>query len=328
MKYNNQELINMYKIMQTGRLYDKKIARESKKGKLVGMYHFGLNQEALEAGLMPCIGEEDYLKPYHRNHGMLQMCDMKLYTAGMMGKVTGYNNGIGGDYHQQDIENLHLLPIDGLIGSDWLYDTGFAYGLKRDEKKGVVVSVQGDGASMMGSLYESLNFASLLELPIVYIVVNNSVAMTTPVERYTKAEEMSVRAESFSVKGISVWGQDPVAVREVIEEAMESARKGQPCLVEVFTYRKCGHYFGDPRAYESADREAKYMEKYPDPIERFGKILVDYGTATEDELKMFTKEVKTEIDEAFEWAYEQPDVNPKDLIGSHLIYSNNEGGRL
>lgn len=130
MAYSKEQLVEMYKIMQKARLFDKKIATESKKGKLVGMFHFGTNQEALEGGLMPCIGPDDYIKPYHRNHGCLSLCDMKLYVAGMLERTTGYNMGIGGDYHQQDIRDLHLLPIDGLIGADWLYDTGVAMALK------------------------------------------------------------------------------------------------------------------------------------------------------------------------------------------------------
>ena len=110
MAYSKEQLVEMYKIMQKARLFDKKIATESKKGKLVGMFHFGTNQEALEGGLMPCIGPDDYIKPYHRNHGCLSLCDMKLYVAGMLERTTGYNMGIGGDYHQQDIRDRTCCP--------------------------------------------------------------------------------------------------------------------------------------------------------------------------------------------------------------------------
>ena len=328
MAYSKEELVKMYKIMQTARLFDKKIATESRKGKLVGMFHFGTNQEAFEAGLMPCIKPEDYYKPYHRNHGMLQMCDMKMYVAGMLERKTGYNKGIGGDYHQQGIKDLHLLPIDGLIGEDLLHCAGVAMALKFEKKPGVVFVAQGDGAAQMGSLYESMNFASLFELPIVYIVLNNGVAMTTPTTKECKCSEISGRAAGFNVKGVSVWGQDPIAVREAIEAARESALRGEPALVEVMTYRSCGHYYGDPRDYVDPEYDKVMLEKYPDPIARFEGVLQEMGVCTEEELKGYAKEVKNEIAEAFEWAYEQPMITGAELKGADKVFSNTEGGKL
>lgn len=328
MAYSKQQLMEMYRIMQRARLFDKKVATESKKGKLVGMFHFGTNQEALEGGIMPCIGPDDYLKPYHRNHGCLSMCDMKLYVAGMMARSTGYNGGIGGDFHQQGIHDLHLLPIDGLIGEDWLHDTGVAMALKLQKKPGVVVCIQGDGGAQMGGLYEAMNFASLFELPIVYVIVNNGVAMTTPTEKECKCAEISGRAAGFNVKGTSVWGQDPIAVREVMEAAMDGARRGEPALVEIMTYRKCGHYFGDARDYESPERDARMTEKYPDPIARFELVLLDMGVCTEEELKDCAKQIKNEIAEAFDWAYAQPEITADMNKGADKIFSNTEGGKL
>ena len=328
MAYSKEQLVEMYKIMQKARLFDKKIATESKKGKLVGMFHFGTNQEALEGGLMPCIGPDDYIKPYHRNHGCLSLCDMKLYVAGMLERTTGYNMGIGGDYHQQDIRDLHLLPIDGLIGADWLYDTGVAMALKLQNKPGVVVTINGDGGAQMGGLYESMNFASLFDLSIVYVIVNNGVAMTTPTGKECKCSEISGRAAGFNVKGVSVWGQDPIAIREAMEAAMEGARRGEPALLEIMTYRKCGHYFGDPREYETPERDARMTEKYPDPIVRFEKVLQEMGVCTEEELKGYAKEVKNEIAEAFEWAYQQPRLTGNMTKGADKIFSNTEGGKL
>ena len=328
MAYTKEQLVEMYKIMQRARLFDKKISTESRKGKLVGMFHFGTNQEAMEGGIMPCIGPDDYIKPYHRNHGCLSLCDMKLYVAGMLERTTGYNMGIGGDYHQQDIHDLHLLPIDGLIGADWLYDTGVAMALKLQKKPGVVVTINGDGGAQMGGLYEAMNFASLFDLPIVYVIVNNGVAMTTPTEKECKCAEISGRAAGFNVKGVSVWGQDPIAIREAMEAAMESARRGEPALLEVMTYRKCGHYFGDPKEYESPEREARMTEKYPDPIVRFEKVLQELGVCTEEELKGYTKEIKNEIAEAFEWAYQQPRITGDMTKGADKVFSNTEGGKL
>ena len=328
MAYSKEELIKMYKIMQTGRLFDKKIATESRKGKLVGMFHFGTNQEAFEAGLMPCIGPDDYYKPYHRNHGMLQMCDMKKYVAGMLERTTGYNKGIGGDYHQQGIKDLHLLPIDGLIGEDWLHCAGVAMALKLEKKPGVVINVQGDGAAQMGSLYEAMNFSSLFELPIVFIVLNNGVAMTTPTSKECKCSEISGRAAGFNVKGVSVWGQDPIAVREAIEAAKETAKRGEPALVEVQTYRTCGHYYGDPRDYVDPEYDRIMMEKFPDPIARFEGVLQEMGVATDEELKGYAKEVKQEIAEAFDWAYEQPKCTGDMFKGADKVFANTEGGKL
>jgi len=328
MAYSKEELVEMYKIMQRGRLFDKRIEIDSRKGRLVGMFHFGLNQEAFDAGLMPCIGPDDYLKPYHRNHGVLSMCDIKLYVAGLLERTTGYNKGIGGDYHQQDIKDLRILPIDGLIGEDWLHDTGVAMALKLQNKPGVVICCQGDGAAQMGALYEAMNFASLYDLPMVYVVVNNGVAMTTVTEKQCKCTEISGRAAGFNVKGVSVWGQDPIAIREVMEAAIEGARRGEPALVEVMTYRKCGHYFGDQKEWATEEWENRMSEKYPDPIERFERVLQEMGICTPDEFAVYAKEVSDEIDEAFEWAYLQPQLTGDMTKGADKVFSNTEGGKL
>ena len=253
---------------------------------------------------------------------------MKRYVAGMMERTTGYNMGIGGDYHQQDIRDLHLLPIDGLIGADWLYDAGVAMALKLQKKPGVVVGIHGDGGAQMGALYEAMNFASLFELPTVFVVVNNGVAMTTPTEKECKCAEISGRAAGFNVKGVSVWGQDPIAIREVMEAAMEGARRGEPALVEIMTYRRCGHYFGDPRDYETPERDARMGEKYPDPIARFEQVLQDMGMCTQEELKDCAKQIKAEIAEAFEWAYQQPRLIGAMTKGADKVFSNTEGGKL
>lgn len=206
MAYSKEQLVEMYKIMQRCRLFDKKIATESKKGKLVGMFHFGTNQEAFEAGLMPLVGPDDYIKPYHRNHGCFTMCDMKLYVAGMLERTTGYNMGIGGDYHQQDIQDLHLLPIDGLIGADWLYDAGVAMALKLQKKPGVVFSCQGDGAAQMGSLYESMNFAWMGLRPIVEFMYPDFVVLAIneiahgACKQYWQSSRSGPKAKSATMK--------------------------------------------------------------------------------------------------------------------------------
>ena len=94
------------------------------------------------------------------------------------------------------------------------------------------------------------------------------------------------------------------------------------------TYRECGHYFGDPKDYVDPAREARMMEKYPDPIARFEQVLQEMGMCTEEELKACAKEVKTEIDEAFEWAYEQPRLTGEMTKGADKVFSNTEGGKL
>lgn len=200
--------------------------------------------------------------------------------------------------------------------------------LKLKKKPGVVVTIQGDGAAQMGSLYESMNFASLFKLPIVYIVNNNGVAMTTPTSQECACENISGRAAGFNVEGRTVWGQDPIAVREAVKDAMDKAREGIPQLVEIHTYRTCGHYFGDPRTYVDPEYDRVMIEKYPDPIARFEKILVDDGVATEEELKAAEKNVKNEIKEAFKWAYQQPMLTGDMTKGADKVFSNTEGGKL
>jgi pyruvate dehydrogenase E1 component alpha subunit len=325
MKYSKEQLLEMYKVMMTSRIYDEKIGEESMKGKLAGMFHLSRNQEAVGAGVVTALKDRDVLKPYHRDHGgMFQRLSMKKFTSGVLCKQDGYCNGTGGDFHQCDFD-ANVFPIHGEVGANYSILAGYAWAMKQNETDGVLVSVMGDGSTSQGMMYESWNFASIYELPIVYVIVNNSYAMSTPIERYTKAKHLSDRASGFNMESQVVFGQDPVAIREAMDKALEKARKFEPQVVEIMTYRECGHYFGDPKDYVDKDREEKYLEEYPDPVTYFKNMLFEEGIAT-NELDEIDDKIVEEVNEAFEHAYAQPMITNETLKDKKYVYANMERG--
>jgi pyruvate dehydrogenase E1 component alpha subunit len=232
--------------------------------------------------------------------------------AELFGKETGYCRGKGGSMHIADV-SLGIIGANGIVGAGLPIANGAALSARMRGTDQVTLCFFGDGAANQGTFHEALNLASIWQLPVVFICENNLYAMSTPQTYHTNIEYIAHRSRSYGMPGIIVDGNDVLDVYEKVDKAVNRARKGKgPSLLECRTYRKLGHYVGDPAVYRPDEEEEKW-EKL-DPIAVFGSHLNEIEAATAEELAKIDDEVRTEVEAAIEFARNSPDPKPEEAM--------------
>jgi TPP-dependent pyruvate/acetoin dehydrogenase alpha subunit len=296
----------LYKMVLT-RAFEENAEEMYGLGKVHGTMHLSIGQEAVAAGAGPSLRKDDYLLNTHRGHGHFIMWggDLNRMMAEFLGKESGYCRGRGGSMHIADVDSNNL-GAQGVVAGNLPISVGVGLSIQMRGTDQVVLTLFGDGATNEGAFHESLNMASIWNLPVVYLCENNQYAMSMAFERAFKIEQISERAVAYGIAGLTIDGNDVVAVVKAVTEAAERARKGMgPTLIEAITYRYKGHSKSDRQLYRTREEVKKWMEK--DPIPRFAKLLGVSGT----ELKDIEKQAKEDIRKAVEFAESspEPDVN-------------------
>jgi pyruvate dehydrogenase E1 component alpha subunit len=267
-----------------------------------------IGQEAVVVGLMGAAKQGDQQITAYRDHGhmLAQDVDPKAVMAELTGRSTGLSRGKGGSMHMFSSEKK-FYGGHGIVGAQVPLGTGLAFANKYRGNKSVCLTYFGDGAANQGQVYESFNMAELWKLPVVYVIENNQYAMGTSVARSSAVADFSKRGASFGIPGVTVDGMDVEAVQQAGLEAFEYCRAGKgPIILEMKTYRYRGHSMSDPAKYRTKEELTEVREKR-DPIENFGKKLIDRGLVNEQDLKQMDAEVKRVVVEAAEFATESPE---------------------
>lgn len=326
MSYSTGEMRKMYEQIVLGRRYEEKIMNLVNQGKMGAFYHLAIGQEAVGVGTVSAMGPLDWFQPTHRSHpALLCRLDINKMTAELLGRKTGYNGGKASTIHICSNEDK-VLPSNGILGASVPLSAGYALSLKLNKKEGVVVCIIGDGAFGEGNVYEGLNLVSLLKLPFVLVVENNSWAVSNKVQNHTSVSNLSERAKAYGLSGVTVDGNDVVKVREAVETAIAKARKGEPSLVEAKTYRWRGHFEGDPCAYR--DPQEFEEAKKGDPIKKMEKLLSEKGILSEKDIKEIDQAMQKRINEAFDYAFNSPVPNKDETLDINMVYASNLGGDL
>ena len=237
-------LSDMLRKMLMTRLFEEKIEAFFMQNLIGGTVHLYIGQEAIAAGACSAIEKEDYIVSNHRGHGhcIAKGGDIQKIMAEILGKETGYCRGKGGSMHVSDIE-IGNLGANGIVGAGIPIATGAALALKLQHRKQVVVCFFGDGASNTGAFHEGINLASIYSLPVIFICENNCYAISSPVCNTFCIPNISERAQSYGMPGVSVDGMDVLEIYNAMGEAVERARAGGgPTFIECMTYRFKGHY--------------------------------------------------------------------------------------
>jgi TPP-dependent pyruvate/acetoin dehydrogenase alpha subunit len=271
-------------------------------GKLPGFIHLYIGEEAIATGAMANLKKEDYITSTHRGHGHMiaKGAKMDKMMAELYGKEAGYCKGKGGSMHIADV-SIGVLGANGEVAGGLPIAVGAAMAIKLQKRDAVVVSFFGDGASNRGAFHESLNWASIFKLPVIFLNENNKFASTERVSETTSVENISDRAVGYAMPGITVDGNDVIAVYEVVKEAVERARNGGgPTLIEAKTYRLKGHFVGDPTLYR--DKEEVEEQLLKEPIRRFEKKLSEMGYLKNGEKNKILMDAEKEVQKAVEFA--------------------------
>ena len=313
-KSNSESLKKLYSDMLLIRRFEERAGQLYGMGLIGGFCHLYIGQEAVVVGLMGAAKEGDQQITAYRDHGHMLAAgiDPKAVMAELTGRSTGLSRGKGGSMHMFSSEKK-FYGGHGIVGAQVPLGTGLAFANKYRGNKNVCLTYFGDGAANQGQVYESFNMAELWKLPVIYVIENNQYAMGTSVERSSAVADFSKRGASFGIPGVQVDGMDVEAVQKAGEEAMAHCRAGKgPIILEMKTYRYRGHSMSDPAKYRSKEELTEVREKR-DPIENFGKKLLERGVMTEADMKAMDAQVKATVIASAEFATESPEPGLEEL---------------
>ncbi len=295
-------MLGMYRNIYATRQFELNCIKLYRQGLIWGYIHPYLGEEAVAAGTCAALRRDDYIASTHRGHGhcICKGADIKRMIAEMMGKATGYCKGNGGSMHISSREDNNL-GANGIVGAGIPIACGAAMGIKVKGGDQLAVAFFSDGASNQGVFAESLNFAAIFNLPVIFMLENNRYAVSTPIECSSGCCELSKIGPAFGVPGVCVDGNDAVAVYREVRRAAARARAGEgPTLIEASTYRHGGHHVNDPGQYMDQKLLAEYKAR--DPLDVL-RARLDASKAGAIE-----KEVDAEIQAAIEFGKASPEI--------------------
>ena len=306
------ELVSLLRRMWVIRAFEEKVSALYAAREIVGLLHLGIGQEAVAVGICSMLDADDSVFGGHRSHGhaIAKGADLNRLMAELAGRATGYCRGKGGSMHVVAAES-GFVTATGVVGGTVPLALGAAFAAREKGAGRVAVVFFGDGAGQSGPFHESLNIASLWELPVIFVCENNGYAEFTPLSAHTRVERLARHAQTYGIPSATVDGNDILAVREAMGRAVGNARAGKgPTFVECLTYRLRGHYEGDPGKYRELSQLADWKKK--DPIARFTRVLKRRRAASpEDFEKRGERRAQALVEEAAEFALSSPWPEPE-----------------
>jgi acetoin:2,6-dichlorophenolindophenol oxidoreductase subunit alpha len=278
------------------RMFEEQVTRLAAAGEPVGLVHLSVGQEAVAVGVCAALGAEDYLFTGHRAHGhvLAKGSDPVRTLAEILGRRTGLCSGRGGSMHLVD-RDRGILGATGVVGGNIPLAVGTAWAARQRGEKRVTVVFFGDGATGSGLFHESLNLASLWEVPLLFVCENNGYAEFTSRVEHSRVPQASDFATTYGIPSTVVDGSDVLAVTEAASDAAERLRSGEgPFFLECMTYRRSGHFVGDPQKYRSAEDRAMWLSK--DPILRLRGRLLEAGVS-ENSLAAIESRLRERLEE-------------------------------
>ena len=303
-----ETLQDLYVTMRRIRAFEERTADLFQEGVVKGTAHSYKGEEAIAAGVCAALRDDDIIASYHRGHGhcIAKGARIDRMMAELMGRQTGYCQGLGGSMHIADME-LNIMGANGIVGAAMPLATGAGLAAKLQGTDKVAVAFFGDGASNQGVFHESLNLAAVWKLPVIFVCENNQYALSTSYRNTTAVSQVSNRAASYEIPGITVDGNDGVEVYLVLREAVDRARAGEgPTLIEAMTYRHGQHSLRvnlrDPRPEDELE---SWMNR--DPIVRMEKRMTSEGGFSADQFDETTQAVEDELETAVSYGRESPE---------------------
>ncbi|HKH16909.1 MAG TPA: thiamine pyrophosphate-dependent dehydrogenase E1 component subunit alpha [Solirubrobacteraceae bacterium] len=290
------------------RLFEEEMQRLFLRGEVHGTTHLAAGQEAIPVGVCQALRPDDYVAGTYRGHGhaLAKGTGPEGMAAEMLGRVSGTCGGRSGSMNV--IDRAHgLVGCYGIVGGSIAAATGA--GLSAQRQGRVAVAFFGDGATNQAYFFECLNFAKVLDLPVVFVCENNWYGEFTPMQKVTAGANIAGRAEPFGIPARVVDGNDLFAVVEAAGEAVERARSGGgPTLLECQTYRHYGHSKSDPAKYRPAEEVERWKARDPLPIAR--ERLLEAGIE-EDAIAAVEEATRRDLAEAVEAALAAPYPDPR-----------------
>ncbi|MCU0503136.1 MAG: thiamine pyrophosphate-dependent dehydrogenase E1 component subunit alpha [Anaerolineae bacterium] len=322
--YSTEKLLRLYRQMLMVREFELRAINERRAGLIPGFIHSCVGQEATAVGACAALEPADVITSTHRGHGHLvaKGGEPKYMMAELAARTTGYCGGKGGSLHMTDF-SLGILGANGIVAGGIPIAVGAALAFQQKKDGRVALSFFGDGATNEGAFHEALNLAGLWKLPVIFFCENNLYGEGTPQAKQAPVADLAIRASSYAMPGVTVDGNDVLAVYEATKAAADRARAGGgPTLVEGKTYRYRGHYEGDPMVYRSKAEMDEWKGR--DPIVAFRTRLLSEAGLPEAEVAATELAVQSALDEAVAFAAASPKPAPETALAG--VYGEISGG--
>jgi TPP-dependent pyruvate/acetoin dehydrogenase alpha subunit len=303
-------LISLFKTLLRIRIVEEKIAEVYSEQEMRCPVHLCIGEEAVAAGVCAHLTKDDYVLSNHRSHGhyLAKGGDLKAMMAEIYGKVTGCSQGKGGSMHLIDLK-AGFLGATPIVGATIPIAVGAALGISMKDEKRVSIIFLGDGSTEEGVFHESLNYAVLKNLPVVFVCENNLYSVYSPLSvRQPKGRRIYRMAAGHGIRTYHGNGNDITEVYRLSGEAVKNAREGKgPSFLEFATYRwreHCGPNYDNNIGYRT---EAEFQAwKKLCPVEKTRKLLLKNGILQKSDIERLTADFTREIEEAIKYAKSSP----------------------
>jgi pyruvate dehydrogenase E1 component alpha subunit len=312
--FNNAQRVEMFRQMLRCRLFEDRVHYLFLQGRMPGTIHQAQGQEACAAGVCAALEPGDVITSTHRphQHAVARGLPMNELMAELFAKSTGCCRGKGGSMHLGDIDK-GMLPSVAIVGGGIPLAAGYALAMKHRKTGRIVACFFGDGATNIGSFHEGVNIAAIWNLPVIFICENNRYGASTAIEKVTRVPRIADRAAAYGIPGHTVDGNDVEAVCEATAMAAAAAREGKgPTLLELETYRVCGHSRSDPGHYRPAQELADWKAR--DPLSRYEAFCLAQGVLDAEQIAEIRADVEREIDQAVAFAESSPSPKPEECL--------------
>lgn len=311
---SSDEKINLYRKMLEIRTFEERVFELYGENLVPGTIHLYAGEEAVAVGVCAALRADDYVVSTHRGHGhcIAKGARLDRTMAEILGRRTGYCKGKGGSMHIADF-TVGVLGATAVVGAGIPVAAGAGLSIKLRNTDQVAACFFGDGAANQGTFHEGINIASVWRLPVVFVCENNLYAMGTRQTGVMLVRDISQRAASYGIPGMTVDGNDVVAVQEAAEAAVKRAREDDgPTLLECKTYRLKGHSRWDPATYRPKEEVEDWLQR--DPIRRLELKLLSEGDLSEAESLEIKKSVENDVEAAVKYALESPLPEPGEAM--------------
>ncbi len=315
MQLSKDDLLTAYRTMRTIREFEERLHVEFATGDIPGFVHLYAGEEASGVGVCMHLDDRDRIASTHRGHGhcIAKGCDVDGMMAEIYGRKDGLCAGKGGSMHIADLDK-GMMGANGIVGGGPPLICGAGLAAKQLGTGGVAIAFVGDGGSNQGTTFESLNLASVWNLPCIFVVENNGYAESTSSKWSIACDDAADRASGFNMPGVVVDGHDFFAVHEAAGEAIKRARDGGgPSLLECKLNRYYGHFEGDAQTYRGPD-EVKKLRETRDCLALFREKVTEAGLLDAADLDAIDSEAEAQIDGAVAKAKVSPAPTAADLL--------------